>query len=288
MMLRAGWSTASRRCVASSQLFRTFSTEAPKCLLSEEEDGVLTLTLNRTRQRNALNRELLEALGSELDRAAQSPKDIRVVVFRSQREAPVFSAGHDLKEMMSGDASSQADLFNLCSSVMAKVPSIPQPTIAAVEGLATAAGCQLVAACDLVVASPMSGFATPGAKAIGLFCHTPAVSLVRSVGIKQALDMLYTGRTITAQEALNYGLVTQIAGNPHKDADELAKLIASKSAPAIQAGKRILYSQASAKSLKSAYEIASQAMVDNLKNEDAKVGINAFINKEHEPKWQHE
>lgn len=278
-------SAASRPFASLAQAQEPSS--SAKSLLVDEENGVLTLTLNRPKQRNALNHELLTSLKNELDRAAASPKDIRVIVIQSVKDSPVFSSGHDLKEMMSGDQTEQAALFNLCSSVMGLLPALPQPTIAAVDGLATAAGCQLVAACDLVVANPMSGYATPGAKAIGLFCHTPAVSLVRSVGLKQALDMLYTGRVITAQEALSYGLITQLAANPQKEAANLAQTIASQSAAAMQAGKRTLYSQASARSLKTAYEIASQAMVDNLQTVDAKEGIDAFLSKKPHPEWKH-
>lgn len=281
------------RCFVSTTLRykpseSSVETATAESLLINEDNGVLTLTLNRPRQRNALDKKLLQAFKSELDRASVSPKDIRAVVIQSVKGCPVFSSGHDLKEMMAVDSSEQADLYALCGTITGLLPALPQPTIAAVDGLATAAGLQLVAACDLVVANPTSTFSTPGAKSIGLFCHTPAVSLVRSVGLKQALDMVFTGRPVSAQEALQFGLVTQLAEDPQKDAAELAQLIASKSAAAVQAGKRTLYSQASARSLKTAYEIATDAMIGNLQTSDAKSGIGAFLRKEPQPIWKHE
>lgn len=255
-------------------------------LLTNEQDGVLTLTLNRPKQRNALNRELLESLRVELEKAADIPRDIRAIVLQGKGNA-VFSSGHDLKELMRLDETEQRDLLDLCSHVMQLLPKIPQPTIAAVEGLATAAGCQLVAACDLAVGNPMSGYSTPGATTIGLFCHTPAVPLVRSIGLKRALDMLYTGRTITAPEALQYGLITHMAANPQRQASKLAHQIANQSACAMQAGKQILYEQVSADNLESAYEIANRGMLQNLQTRDACDGIASFLNKQEKPKWNH-
>ena len=263
------------------------SAEDTRVLKVDQTEGVLTLTLNRPKQRNALNRSLLEALKAELEQASRVPHGIRAVVIQGEGNA-AFSSGHDLKELISLDKEQQRDLFLLCSDVMQLLPNIPQPTIGAVEGLATAAGCQLAAACDLVVGNPMSGYATPGATTIGLFCHTPAVPLVRSIGMKRAMDMLYTGRTITAPEALQYGLITHIAANPRREAAKLARHIALHSASALQSGKRNLYKQASADSLKAAYDIATPAMIKNLETTDAKTGIAAFLQKKPTPEWKHE
>lgn len=248
-----------------------------------ESSGVLTLTLNRPKQRNALSRALLEALREQLSLAAENPKDVRAVIL--QGEGPVFSAGHDLRELVA-DPENPAIVFELCSEVMQLLPNVPQPTVAAVEGLATAAGCQLAAACDMVIGSPDSGYCTPGARSIGLFCHTPAVPIVRSVGIKRALDMLYTGRVVSSQEALSYGLVTRLAENPREEAAKIASQVASFSACAVQPGKRTLYQQAGAATIEDAYEIASQAMLINLETKDAIYGIKSFISKK-KPEWEH-
>ncbi len=258
-----------------------------RVLIPEEQDGILTLTLNRPKQRNALNGALLESLRVQLETASQVPRDIRVVVIQSQGNNAVFSSGHDLKEMMSLGGDGQRDLLQLCSHVMQLLPSIPQPTIAAVDGLATAAGCQLVAACDLAIGNPMSGYSTPGATTIGLFCHTPAVPLVRCIGLKRALEMLYTGRTITAPEALQYGLITSLAANPRRQAAKLAHKLAGQSAGAMQAGKQIFYQQASAENLEKAYDLADQGMLQNLQTEDAKAGIESFLQKTAKPEWIH-
>jgi len=240
-------------------------------------NGVLTLTLNRPRQRNALNGSLLTSLHRELETAGKIPEDIRVILL--QAEGRVFSSGHDIKELMNLDKAGQGQMFELCSEVMQLLVDIPQPTICAVEGLAVAAGCQLVASCALVVGDPRSGYATPGAKTIGLFCHTPAVPLVRCIGLKKALDMLYTGRTITASEALQYGLITHTAANPRREAMKLAEDIASQSTFAMQSGKRTFYQQVEAQSLKGAYQIASTAMVENLQTKDTQYGLESFLRK---------
>jgi enoyl-CoA hydratase/carnithine racemase len=287
-ILRCRLSSATRTSTRSSS-----STSTSTALLHSVKDeyGVLTLSLNRPEQRNALNRPLLELLQQELVQASTS-SDIRAIVLQS--EGPDFSSGHDLKELSStitnGEESSseeeQLELFRLCSDVMKLLPSMPQPTICAVQGLATAAGCQLVAACDLAIANPKSGFCTPGVT-LGLFCHTPAVPLVRCVGIKRAMHMLYTGQVITAQEALDYGLITQIKGNARKEAQKVAQQLASQSACAMKLGKRTLHEQASASSLDEAYEIASRAMVENLKYRDAQHGIESFLENK-PPTWKHD
>jgi enoyl-CoA hydratase/carnithine racemase len=289
-------------------------------LLRRQKDGIMTLTLNRPQQRHALNLELIESLHDVFHSiATSSANDIRAVVVQST--GPVFCSGHDLKELLrcdnkdddvnkngridddddnddeENDATDQQqrervqEIFHRCSAMMQLLHSIPPPTICAVQGLATAAGCQLAAACDVVLASPTASFGTPGVQ-IGLFCHTPAVELVRSIGIKRALDMLYTGRIISASQALDYGLVSRVIpddGNGdgrrsstdllHDEAHKLAQGIASRSKCAMQLGKRTFYHQVAAPSLNEAYGIASQAMVQNMKTQDAQQGIQGFLSR---------
>ena len=207
-------------------------------LVQQDDLGVLTLTLNRPQQRNALNRQLLLELHTVLSKIDAS---VRVIVV--QGSGPVFCSGHDLKELSKLDPSQQEDVFQTCNQVMRSFQEVPQPTISLVNGMATAAGCQLVAATDMAVASFKATFCTPGVN-LGLFCHTPAVPLVRCVGTKRAMDMLLTGRIISAQEALEYGLVSRLVADIETEGPKLAEAIASKSACAVQMGKRIFYQQA--------------------------------------------
>jgi enoyl-CoA hydratase/carnithine racemase len=284
---RLGINTFSLRWHSdASTADRTAVEHDSRVLKVDQADGVLTLTLNRPEQRNALNRSLLESLKEELEQASQRPSEIRAIVIQGEGST-VFSSGHDLKELSSLDESGQKEVLQLCSDVMQLLPNIPQPTIGAVEGLAMAAGCQLVAACDLVVANPRSGYATPGGTTIGLFCHTPAVPLVRSIGMKRAMDMLFTGRRLSAPEAMEYGLITRMAANPRREAAKLGQQIADQSACAMQSGKQILYEQASTENLAEAYNLASQAMLTNLQTSDAKTGIESFLQKKSTPKWKH-
>lgn len=264
--------------------------EIPTVLQNLDSNGILTLTLNRPDQRNALNRELLQTLNNTLNDAARSVDTaaaVRVVIIQSN--GYVFSSGHDLKELSelskSDDKTAIQDLFDLCSDTMQLFQTMPQPTICAVEGLATAAGCQLVASCDVVVASSLASFQTPGAT-LGLFCHTPAVPLVRCIGRKQAMDMLLTGRALSANEALSFGLVTRLAKDAQKEAAKMAKAIATNcSAKVLRLGKEILYQQEAQSDIKDAYKIASTAMADNMNLYDAKHGINCFLEKK-EPHFQ--
>jgi enoyl-CoA hydratase/carnithine racemase len=271
-----------------------------------DENGVLTLTLNRPKQRNALNKELLEMLPTALTDAAatastgiadpireENHPPIMVVVTRS--EGPVFCSGHDLKELISFqnddvDPNEESceeirNLFQTCSLAMQLLQSIPQPTICAVHGLATAAGCQLVASCDTVVASPQASFQTARVS-IGLFCVIRQQSLVRAIGMKRSLDMLYTGRFITAQEAYDFGLVSRVVENPHRGAADIARIIATeRSAAAMSMGKQVFYHQLDARDSKEAYSIASQAMEDNMQLLDASIGIHSFLQKS-KPAWK--
>jgi len=251
-------------------------------LLREDKGGVVTLTLNRPAQFNSLSRELLAALQDELERIATDPQ-ARVVVIAGAGKA--FCAGHDLKEMRS-DASKefQRALFDQCSRVMTTVVSIPQPVIARVHGIATAAGCQLVATCDLAVASENARFAVSGVN-LGLFCSTPSVALARNLGRKQAMEMLLTGDFIDAKTALERGLVNRVVPEQlDAEVGKLAGAILAKTPVAIGIGKRLFYQQLE-QGLAGAYALASEAMACNMVSEDAKEGIDAFIDKR-KPEWR--
>ena len=240
------------------------------------QDGVAVLTLNNPERRNALSSRTLAALEEWLDWIAKDP-DARVVVIRS--EGPVFSSGHDLNELVNGDAEEYTAVFDACTRVMEGIRLLPKPVIAQVQGLATAAGCQLVATCDIAVAADTAAFATPGVQ-IGLFCTTPGVAVARSVMPKKAMDMLLTGRPISAQEALEFGLISRIA--PADELEEqvmdLARQIASASAQTLALGKAAFYKQIEM-DRPSAYQFAGKVMVDNLLEDDAHEGITAFLEK---------
>ena len=240
------------------------------------QDGVAVLTLNNPERRNALSSRTLAALEEWLDWIAKDP-DARVVVIRS--EGPVFSSGHDLNELVNGDAEEYTSVFDACTRVMEGIRLLPKPVIAQVQGLATAAGCQLVATCDIAVAADTAAFATPGVQ-IGLFCTTPGVAVARSVMPKKAMEMLLTGRPISAQEALEFGLISRIA--PTEELEEqvmdLARQIASASAQTLALGKAAFYKQIEM-DRPSAYQFAGKVMVDNLLEDDAHEGITAFLEK---------
>jgi enoyl-CoA hydratase/carnithine racemase len=246
--------------------------------------GVALLVLNRPRQRNALSLALLAALEDALARA----EDSRCVVIAA--EGPAFCAGHDLAEIQGarGGADGGRAFFErtmaACARVMRAVAEHPVPVIAAVHGIATAAGCQLVAACDLAVAAPEAKFCTPGVD-IGLFCSTPAVALARNVAPKHAMDMLLTARLVPAEEARAMGLVNRVAEEPRVAALALADDIARRSAVAVRLGKRGFREQVAAPGLAAAYDAASRVMVENLLAADAAEGIGAFREKR-APVWR--
>jgi enoyl-CoA hydratase/carnithine racemase len=246
-------------------------------------DGVALLVLDRPAQRNALSIAMLEALRDALTAA----EDARCIVLAA--EGPAFSAGHDLRELRAARAEADGGrafyvrTMALCSQAMRQVVEHPVPVIAAVEGVATAAGCQLVASCDLAVASPSARFCTPGVD-IGLFCSTPAVALARNVPRKAAMEMLLTGRWVHAQEARALGLVNRIAEDARAEALALAAQIAARSAVTIRLGKRGFNAQC-ALPLAEAYDAASRVMTENLLAADAAEGIGAFLEKRH-PHWQ--
>ncbi len=242
----------------------------------EAADGIAILTLNHPEKRNALSRALLENLKAHLERIAFDPR-VRVVVLRA--EGPVFSAGHDLREFTGGTEADYASILDLSTSVMLAIRSLPQPVIAQVRGLATAAGCQLVATCDLVVASEEASFATPGVK-IGWFCSTPAVALSRAVGAKKAMEMLLTGEPISAREAERAGLVNRVV--PRERLEEatlaLARRIAAADAETVKGGKRMFYEQLPLDLLQ-AYDLARKVMAEAALSPAAREGIRAFLEK---------
>lgn len=258
-------------------------------LLREDADGIATLTLNRPEARNPLSEAMLAAL-SETLAAVANDRSVRAVVLAAA--GPVFSAGHDLKEMSARRADPDrgrayfADIVGRCSGVMQQITALPQPVIAAVEGTATAAGCQLVASCDLAVAGEAARFCTPGVH-IGLFCSTPMVALSRNLSAKHAMEMLLLGEMVPAQDAARMGLVNRVvpAGEALAEAKRLAAIIASKSAATVKVGKRAFYEQREM-GLKTAYDHASAVMVENMLARDAEEGIGAFMEKR-QPDWHH-
>jgi enoyl-CoA hydratase/carnithine racemase len=272
----------------SAQTATAASTPSPLVLLREDRGGIAILTLNRPEARNSLSKALLETLGEALSVIARD-RTVRVVVLAAN--GPAFSAGHDLKELnahRSGADRGRAyfkHIMGLCSRVMQQIVTLPQPVIASVQATATAAGCQLVASCDLAVASQAAKFATPGVN-IGLFCSTPMVALSRNVSRKHAMQMLLTGDLISADEAARIGLVNEVvpAGQERAAAIKLAEKIAAKSTAIVKIGKQAFYRQAEM-SLGDAYDYASQVMVENMLARDAEEGISAFIEKR-DPKWQ--
>ena len=253
-------------------------------LLREQADGVCTLTLNRPAQYNALSEALLGELQQAVDEVA-ADKSIGVVVLAGNGKA--FCAGHDLKEMRRRpEKAYYEDLFDACSRMMLSLTRLPQPVIARIHGVATAAGCQLVASCDMAVASQDAGFGTSGINT-GLFCMTPGVALSRKVGRKDALEMLFTGEIIPAERALAMGLVNRVVPAEQLDdaVDELARKILGMSRAAIAAGKRVFYRQIEL-GLSGAYEFAGKEMACNMMFEDVGEGIDAFIDKR-KPVWRH-
>jgi enoyl-CoA hydratase/carnithine racemase len=238
--------------------------------------------LNRPRQRNALSGELLRELRTAVCELGGRP-DIRVMVLAG--EGPAFSSGHDLREIEASSAVDVERVFALCASVMRAIREAPQPVIARVHGIATAAGCQLVAACDLAIAAESATFATPGVN-IGLFCSTPAVPVVRAIGRKRAMEMLLTGTPIDARTALDWGLVNRIVPDAELDhaVDDLAEKIVSASRRTVAIGKQAFYRQIELPETE-AYALATDVMCANAATEDAKEGINAFLNRRR-PVWR--
>ena len=269
------------------QTARDLDQKAP-VLLVERDGPVAILTLNRPQARNSLSEALLIAL-SEAWTAIAAENAIRAVVLTAT--GPAFSAGHDMKELTARRADADGgrayfhQIMTVCSGMMQQIVSLPKPVIAAVQGVATAAGCQLVASCDLAVASDAARFATPGVD-IGLFCSTPMVALSRNVSRKHAMEMLLTGEMISAERAAQIGLINRVvpAGSERAEAIALAKLIASKSSYTLKVGKEAFYAQAEM-GLSAAYSYASEVMTENMMARDAEEGICAFIEKR-KPTWE--
>jgi enoyl-CoA hydratase/carnithine racemase len=249
----------------------------------ERNGSIARLVMNRPDRRNALSHEMMTGMLAALD-ALAADESARVVVIEGR--GPVFSAGHDLAELTSNrDAAFYEDLFATCVRLMTRVHELPQPVIARVHGVATAAGCQLVAACDLAVASTEATFATPGVN-IGLFCSTPMVPVARAIGNKRALEMLFTGESIGARTALEWGLVNRVVSGDRLDeeVDALAGRIAAASPAVIALGKRAFYAQ-DRLTEPAAYDIAAPAMVENVQIDDAQEGMRAFLEKR-APQWR--
>jgi enoyl-CoA hydratase/carnithine racemase len=251
-------------------------------LLRHDSDSIATLTLNRPAARNALSFGLMEALDAELAAIANDPA-VKVVIIAAN--GPAFCAGHDLRELRTSPTRQAYEAtFALCSRLMQRIVRLPQPVIAQVHGVATAAGCQLVASADLAVAADTARFATPGVN-IGLFCSTPMVALTRAVGRKQAIEMLLTGDLIPAHRAKELGLINRVVPEPDLPAAtrELALRIASKSPLTVSIGKEAFYRQAEM-DLAQAYAYTSQVMTTNMLANDAAEGIDAFLAKR-QPHW---
>ncbi|TCT00954.1 enoyl-CoA hydratase [Aquabacter spiritensis] len=263
-------------------------TALPTPVLRVDAEGIATLTLARPASRNSLSDATMAALSGHLA-AIAGDSAVRAVVLCA--EGPVFSAGHDLKEIQAhrGDADRgqayYADVLGRCAALMTAIVRLPQPVIAAVEGLATAAGCQLVASCDLAVAGQAARFCTPGVN-IGLFCHTPMVALTRAVSSKHAMEMLLLGDWVEADDAFRMGLVNRVVpeGEAIAAALTLARRIAARSQVPVKLGKAAFYRQAEM-TLDDAYAFASDVMTTNMLARDADEGISAVLSKRH-PVWE--
>jgi enoyl-CoA hydratase/carnithine racemase len=258
------------------------STIAPRATVLVRQDGpAARVTLNRPDKRNALSLELMQQLIATLRRVGE--REARAIVLEAS--GPAFSAGHDLSEMIGRDVPFFQRLFDVCTELMETIHRLPQPVIAKVHGTATAAGCQLVAACDLAVAADSARFATPGVK-IGLFCSTPMVPLSRAIGRKRALDMLLTGRPIDAATALDWGLVNRVVPEDALDAeiDALVEAIARSSPLTVGIGKEAFYSQIELDEHR-AYDLTKAVMAMNARADDAQEGMCAFLEKR-PPEWR--
>ncbi|MED6264663.1 Enoyl-CoA hydratase domain-containing protein 3, mitochondrial [Characodon lateralis] len=264
---------------------RCYSQSEPEPLtLSQQNHGIRRIILNNPKKRNALSLSLLETLRENILTDVDS-EDLRVIIISAK--GPVFSSGHDLKELTSAwGREYHMKVFQTCSEVMALIQDIPVPVIAMVNGVATAAGCQLVASCDIAVATEKSTFATPGVN-VGLFCSTPAVAIGRAVPRKVAMEMLLTGTPISAHDALLHGLISKVVSEDRLEEETLgiAQRVCQSSRPVVALGKATFQRQM-AQGRDAAYATASKVMVDNLALRDGQEGIQAFIEKR-KPVWGH-
>jgi enoyl-CoA hydratase/carnithine racemase len=251
-------------------------------LIVERDGDVAVIALNRPEKRNALSLQMMRELDDALAEVGHEA-EIRVVILRG--EGAAFSAGHDLRELVDRDLETYQAIFEACVALMARIVAIPQPVIAEVAKVATAAGCQLVAACDLAVASTEATFATPGVR-IGLFCSTPMVALSRAIGRKRAMEMLLTGDPIDAATALAWGLVNRVVAPDrlHEETLALARKIAASSKNVVGIGKAAFYKQIDLDQ-RSAYDYTKDVMISNAQEADAHEGITAFLERRR-PQWR--
>uniref|UniRef100_A0A1A8C8P8 Enoyl-CoA hydratase domain-containing protein 3, mitochondrial n=1 Tax=Nothobranchius kadleci TaxID=1051664 RepID=A0A1A8C8P8_NOTKA len=260
-------------------------TEPEPLTVTRQSNGIRRITLNNPKKRNALSLSMLESLRENI-RTGADCDHLRVIIISAT--GPVFSSGHDLKELTSSQGREHhAKVFNTCTEVMTLIQDVPVPVVAMVNGVATAAGCQLVASCDIVVATDKSTFATPGVN-VGLFCSTPAVAIGRAVPRKVAMEMLFTGSPISAHDALLHGLISKVVPEERLEEETLAiaQRICRTSRPVVALGKATFQRQM-AQGRDAAYATASKVMVDNLAMRDGQEGIRAFIEKRR-PVWSHE
>lgn len=268
--------------VIKSICLRTYCSPARLTIVSHE-NGVRKITLNNPAKRNALSLAMIQSLKQDV---FDNIDDINLRCIILESKGPVFSSGHDLKELLQSNQKRREDIFNNCSELMINLQKVPVPVIAVVNGLAAAAGCQLIASCDITLASTKSQFSTPGAS-VGLFCSTPGIAVSRNVPLKVASYMLFTGNNLNAHEALQCGLVSKILEEKELDklVEDVVESIQSKSRHVLAVGKKFFYEQMKL-NLDVAYSYGSQVMVKNLSDQDAEEGINAFFSKK-PPKWHH-
>lgn len=252
------------------------------CTQIEQRGAVAVITLNRPKQRNALSLDMMLELTQVLEKLGKQPKTQSIVIHGA---GTAFSSGHNLRELVGRTQDEEREIFQACTRLMQTVQNIGQPVIAAVNGPAAAAGCQLVASCDLAVAAEDATFCTPGVK-IGLFCSTPMVALSRNIGRKRALEMLLTGRVINGQTAADWGLINRIVPNENllQEAVALAESVAHASPLTLRIGKQAFYRQIDVDQNK-AYELMSQTMAANAMADDAQEGMSAFLEKR-PPQWR--
>ncbi|XP_048011908.1 enoyl-CoA hydratase domain-containing protein 3, mitochondrial [Megalobrama amblycephala] len=285
-MILSGFYSASNLLKSSGAFWRIWtrkmSADSSSLTLRQQQDGIRRIILNDPRKRNALSLSMLESLREDLVTDAHTP-ELRVIIISAR--GPVFSSGHDLKELTSARGREyHSKVFQTCSEVMTLIQDLPVPVIAMVNGVATAAGCQLVASCDIAVATEKSTFATPGIN-VGLFCSTPGVAIGRALPRKVAMEMLLTGRPISAQDALLHGLVSKVVSEQQLEDETLAiaRRVCESSRPVVALGKAVFHRQM-AEGRDAAYACASAAMVENLALRDGQEGVRAFLEKR-KPVW---
>ncbi|XP_055045699.2 enoyl-CoA hydratase domain-containing protein 3, mitochondrial [Misgurnus anguillicaudatus] len=285
-MILSGFYRVSNLLKSKSKLCRVWTrnvkSESSSLTLRQQQNGIRRIILNNPKKRNALSLPMLESLRENILIDSES-EDLRVIIISAQ--GPVFSSGHDLKELTSTQGQEyHSKVFHTCTEVMNLIQDIPVPVIAMVNGVATAAGCQLVASCDIAVATDKSTFATPGVN-VGLFCSTPGVALGRAVPRKVAMEMLFTGRPISAHDALLHGLISKVVREERLEEETLAvaRRVCESSRPVVALGKAAFYKQMS-QGRDAAYASACAAMLENLTLRDGQEGIRAFLEKRH-PVW---